>query len=436
MYMYIWHTCKQGGNTQLPTKQMERYTYKLWMSKNNNSEAIFNKHQHNVMPQKQTNPWYTNKHVQPKHVKKTYKWTCHMRRKQINKQTHDSNKAQTQINSDTVEQTNQTPQWGVFMIVCMCVHCFARVDTVLARRCCSRKYCFLYNVVVVPWTVVPVLLVFDGVCFSCSRGQTTDDLMCALNSGARAVVKSGRTYLWVFLIRFVWVVRVVCHANVDGCMFVFVSVWQCLWWDGFCVVVSVGCVWVCMSTCVDLIWLRYSRDLFVQMCCRIQFRSQIVWLLVWLLNVWLCVRLFGCLPACPLVFCLVIGCGGFCCSFRWLFVCLFVCLFVGTCVWMCWFACLFVFVGCMRVCYCMDVCGRAFVLCCVRVYIHICVNVCVSCCYVWFCPVCNPNHPSVRLFPTHKHVFAPFNWLIKWLFAATPCVYIYIYAERERDIDT
>ena len=52
-----------------------------------------------------------------------------MRRKQINKQTHDSNKSQTKINIDTVEQTTQTPHWGLFMIVCMCVHCFSHVLT-------------------------------------------------------------------------------------------------------------------------------------------------------------------------------------------------------------------------------------------------------------------------------------------------------------------
>ena len=73
------------------------------------------------------------------------------------------------------------------------------------------------------------------------------------------------------------------------------------------------------------------------------------------------------------------------------------------------------------------VCDCAFVLCCVRVYINTCVNVRWSCLHVWFYPVCKPNHPSARLFPTHKHVFAPFNWLIKWLFAATPSLYIYIY---------
>ena len=174
-----------------------------------------------------------------------------MHRKQINKQTQDSNKSQCKIDIDTVEQTTQTPHWGVFMIKCMCVYCFRTFDTVLARMCFSRTYVFLYNAAVVPWTVVPVFLVFDGVCFSCAgaRGETTNDLMCASNCGARAVVKSGRTYVLVFLIRLVWVVRVVCHANVDGYMFVFVFVWQCLW-VGWFLRCCVG--WLCVSVHVDM----------------------------------------------------------------------------------------------------------------------------------------------------------------------------------------
>ena len=146
---------------------------------------------------------------------------------------------------------------------------------------------------------------------------------------------------------------------------------------------------------------------------------------------WVCLLIYG-------------ACGMFTCRFVWrvcVSVCCIVCLAVFVLVFRCcsifhllkhvcgrvWlcvclcpcllYAC-FLLHGCVWLCIC-------FVLCSC-IHPHMCQCVCVVVMFNFVPRVHQPIHLSVCSQHTYN-VFAPFNWLIEWLFAASPYVYIYAF---------